>query len=197
MPAGTDNTALADWAAELAQVVERSISMPELRGWRSVFRHIPPKLVTLPNWWPYEGIGAWSYMRYILVSPGLLTTAPKEVRRYIIGHELGHIRFGHTALNYLFPATFVAFFSAMMVFESQPQGTLKTVSAILMLLLLVPKSALLWFPKRREFQADAHAAWLYGRDATLRASLWMAEAGGDHSALRQARLRRLGYQGDF
>ncbi|MGK9451706.1 M48 family metalloprotease [Acidithiobacillus caldus] len=193
---------LAQWDAELQamtaaapqRLAQADHSLSALFGWRKGFRHITPKLVTLPAWWPFHGYGAWSYMRYIIVSRELLRDAPGSVRRYVLGHESGHIRFGHTALNYMFPLTSVLFAVAFYSFAcGGPQ--VKPLAASILLLLLIAKSALLWFPKRREFQADQYAAAMAGKETAIAGSIWMAHHAGDLSRLRQQRLLRLGYTG--
>lgn|GEM_PF-6609040 len=50
--------------------------------------------------------------------------------------------------------------------------------------------------KKREFEADAIAVRLCGRQTALLGSLWMAEkAGTMNNAFRRHRLQRLGWQG--
>lgn len=193
---------LAQWDAELQamtasapqRLAQANTGLSSLFGWRKGFRHITPKLVTLPAWWPFHWYGAWSYMRYIIVSRELLMDAPESVRRYVLGHESGHIRFGHTALNYMFPVTSVLFVTAMYFFDTG-EPMVKQVSASIILLLLIAKSALLWFPKRREFQADQYASAMAGKETAIAGSLWMAHHAHDLSKLRQQRLLRLGYAG--
>ncbi|MBU2753042.1 M48 family metalloprotease [Acidithiobacillus thiooxidans] len=190
----TENQAtFAEWKNDLDKMVRSDVSLTELKGWRRVFRHIHPKLMMLPAWWPWQGYGAWSYMRYILISGKLAKDAPPSVRRYVLGHELGHIRFGHTALNYMYPVTSVLFLTAMGVFLDSTVPETKTIAAFILLALLVPKSALLWFPNRREYQADRYAVAVNSTQEAIEGSLWMAEHGQDRSALRQKRLLRLGY----
>lgn len=188
--------ALAAWTEDLARLTrEPASAMPELQGWRRVFTRMKPKLVLLPYWFPAFGYGAWSYMRYILISHNLTKDAPAHVRQYLLGHELGHIRFGHTALNYLFLVTSVLFAGAVAMLETTT-GILQTMAAWAALLLLIPKSALLWFPTRRELQADRYAAHRIGRFKALQGSLWMAYHGNDTSRLRRLRLKQLGWNPD-
>lgn len=181
------------WEKTLHTMTITGIPPQELSGWRRFFRALPPKLVILPAWWPWHGYGAWSYMRYILVSRELVQDAPETVRRYVLGHELGHIRFGHTALNYMYLFTSLAFILATGVFIGHYPHSAKMIAAIIMLLLLIPKSALLWFPSRREYQADRYAVAMTDRKTAIQGSLWMAEHGRDISKLRRNRLLRLGY----
>ena len=63
-----------------------------------------------------------------------------------------------------------------------------------MLLLIISKSSMLWFPTHREFQADDYAARLVGQPDALEGSLWMAHHCRDLSRLRRKRLARLGYK---
>ena len=202
-PIRNDDVQLAQWKAELQAMTtsapqrqaQAKNRLPELLGWRSFFRRITPKLVVLPKWWPFHGYGAWSYMRFIIVSRELVQDAPDSVRQYILGHESGHIRFGHTALNYMYPVTSVLFLTALYFFETG-DAPVKNGAAAVILALLLAKSALLWFPKRREFQADQYAAAMAGEKAAIAGSLWMAHHARDLSKLRQQRLLRLGYTGD-
>lgn len=184
------------WVDDLEKASKSTEILTDLKGWRRIFRVLPPKLIALPAWWPWKGYGAWSYMRYIIISGDLMEKAPENVRHYVIGHELGHIRFGHTSLNYMYLLTSLAFVLAMGVFTGNYPYHARVVASSVMLLLLFIKSTLLWFPNRREFQADAYSANLYGKDVAIEGSLWMAEHGGDFSKLRKRRLLRLGYKGD-
>ena len=186
---GTPNPVSREaWEADLAALMTRDLAAP---GWRSVFRAIPTKLKVLPVWWPVH-YGAWSYMRYIIISHHLQTDAPQVTRRYVLGHELGHIRYGHTALNYLYPVLAVIYAVSLWNFI-YGGPSIQTLAASIMLLLIILKSSLLWFPTHREFQADDYSARLNGRTDALEGSLWMAHHGRDLSRLRRKRLARLGY----
>ncbi len=182
------------WEADLAALMALDLAAP---GWRRVFRAIPAKLKVLPTWWPVH-YGAWSYMRYIIISHHLKEDAPPVTRRYVLGHELGHIRYGHTALNYLYPVLAAIYVTSLWCFIYGAPG-IRPLAASIMLLLIVSKSSMLWFPSNREFQADDYSARLNGQTDALEGSLWMAHHGRDLSRLRRKRLARLGYrqnQGD-
>ncbi|WP_163056974.1 M48 family metalloprotease [Acidithiobacillus ferrooxidans] len=187
---GTNSTPVSreTWEADLAALMARDLAAP---GWRRVFRSIPAKLKVLPAWWPVH-YGAWSYMRYIILSRHLQEDAPTVTRRYVLGHELGHIRNGHTALNYLYPVLAAIYITSLWCFIYGGPG-IQPVAAAIMFLLIVSKSSLLWFPNHREFQADDYAARLVGQPNALEGSLWMAHHGHDLSRLRRKRLARLGY----
>lgn len=186
---GTPNPVSRDaWEADLTTLMARDLAAP---GWRGVFRVIPAKLKVLPAWWPVH-YGAWSYMRYIIISRHLQEDAPQVTRRYVLGHELGHIRYGHTALNYLYPVLAAIYAASLWDFIYGGPGV-QTPAALIMLLLIVSKSSLLWFPTHREFQADDYSARLNGKTEALEGSLWMAHHGRDLSRLRRKRLARLGY----
>lgn len=186
---GTPNSmSRDDWETELATLIAKDLAAP---GWRRVFRAIPAELKVLPSWWPVH-YGAWSYMRYIIISHRLKNDAPPVTRRYVLGHELGHIRYGHTALNYLFPVL-ATFYITGLWFFMYGQPDIQRMAAAIMLLIIVAKSSLLWFPTRREFQADDYSARLNGNADALEGSLWMAHQGRDMGRLRRKRLLRLGY----
>ncbi|CDQ12098.1 conserved membrane protein of unknown function [Acidithiobacillus ferrivorans] len=187
----TNPVSREDWEADLAALVARDLAAP---GWRRVFRAIPARLKILPAWWPVH-YGAWSYMRYIIISDHLKKDAPPVTRRYVLGHELGHIRHGHTSLNYLYPVLAVIYITSLWFFI-YGDHSVQMLAATVMLLMIVSKSSLLWFPTQREFQADDFSARLNGKSATLEGSLWMAHQGRDMSRLRRKRLARLGYTHD-
>ncbi|EGQ61666.1 hypothetical protein GGI1_08069 [Acidithiobacillus sp. GGI-221] len=176
------------WEADLHALMARDLAAP---GWRRVFRSIPAKLTVLPAWWPVH-YGAWSYMRYIIITRHLQEDAPQVTRRYVLGHELGHIRYGHTALNYLYPVLAAIYAASLWNFIYGGPG-IQMLAASIMLLLIALKSSLLWFPTHREFQADDYSARLNGKTEALEGSLWMAHHGRDLSRLRRKRLARLGY----
>ena len=52
------------------------------------------RLVFLPSWWRLASNGAWAFLNVILVGYGLCNS-PTYVRRYITGHEYGHIQWTH------------------------------------------------------------------------------------------------------
>lgn len=195
--ANEDAVKRGQWETELQALVAQGFSsddnqaLSEVNGWRKIFRHMTPKLVVLPKWWPFHGYGAWSYMRYVIISRELFENATSPVQAYVLGHECGHIRYGHTALNYMYPVTSLLFFAALYLFETGNPHT-QFLAALALAALLIPKSALLWFPSRREFQADQFAASLIGEKEAVAGSLWMARNGRDFSKARQQRLLRLG-----
>ena len=176
------------WEADLAALMAQDFAAP---GWRRVFRAIPVKLKVLPTWWPVH-YGAWSYMRYIIISQHLKEDAPPVTRRYVLGHELGHIRYGHTALNYLYPVLAAIYITSLWCFIYGAPD-IRSLAASIMLLLIISKSSMLWFPSHREFQADDFSARINGQTDALEGSLWMAHHGRDLSRLRRRRLTRLGY----
>jgi type IV secretory pathway VirB2 component (pilin) len=177
-----------DWEADLAALVGRDLSAP---GWRHLFRALPARLKVFPAWWPVH-YGAWSYMHFIIISDHLKRDAPPITRRYVLGHELGHIRHGHTSLNYLYPVLAAIYITSLWFFIYGGHSV-QMLAATIMLLMIVSKSSLLWFPTQREFQADEYSAQLNGKADTLEGSLWMAHQGRDMSRLRRKRLARLGY----
>lgn len=174
------------WEAELAEMVRKDQGV---KGIRNGFRFLPVSLRFLPEWWPARH-GAWSYMHFILLGPGL-SGAPKPVKRYVLGHELGHIRHGHTSLNYLFTVAAIGFLPLYWLSMRPGIGTAPV--AAVALLLMASKSTLLFFPRKREYQADRHSLGLVGQKDAIEGSLWMAHHNHDMTPLRRERLRRLGW----
>ena len=81
-----------DWTTDFVAAQSR------LPHWLS--KAVRPRLLFLPPWWPAPA-GAWAYLHLIFVSHAL-RDAPTEVRRYIVGHEYGHIQANHTVLHFLY-----------------------------------------------------------------------------------------------
>lgn len=72
-----------------------------------MLRLIRPRLVHLPKWWPAR-FGAWAYLNTAFIGPGLLD-ATDDVRRYVVGHEYGHIYSKHTLLHLIYALGFASF----------------------------------------------------------------------------------------
>lgn len=90
------------WQAEFADAQER------LPCWLS--RLARPRIFFLPRWWPAP-VGAWAYLHMVFIGPGL-RDAPDDVRRYIVGHEYGHIQANHTLLHFFYWLGALAFVGA-------------------------------------------------------------------------------------
>ena len=180
----------AEWEQELQNLMAKEAGV---RGWKSLFSRLVPRIKVFPQWWPAsKGYGIWSYMHFILLSRKLMQEAPADVRRYVLGHELGHLRHGHTALNYLYPVLSAGVVTSVVFFVAGTSDQ-RYVAALCMAAFFVGKSSLLWFPLRRELQADDYSARLVGRETAIEGSLWMAHHNNDFSRQRRKRLRRLGY----
>ncbi|MES2353695.1 MAG: M48 family metalloprotease [Pseudomonadota bacterium] len=153
-------------------------------------RLIRPRLVFLPAWWPVR-YGAWAYCQFIFIAPGL-HDAPDNVRRYLLGHEYGHIYCKHTVLHFVYWLGMAGLCSAFAVPSPLLHVGSLSVLMVVTLLACLPRLA-----KAREFQADAVAVQVFGQQVVLSGSLWMAEkAGTTANVFRQSRLRRLGWQGE-
>lgn len=150
-------------------------------------RFIKPRIFFLPRFWPAP-FGAWTYLHIVAIGPGLIQ-APTKVRRYVIGHELGHIQNGHTYPHYMYLLA-VWFLAISLVFE------MPTITALCLLTLLLVALAFVLPPlaRAREFSADDFAVSLYGRQTVLDGALWMGKKTRTlHNSARIARLQRLGW----
>lgn len=168
------------WQAEFADAQER------LPCWLS--RLARPRIFFLPRWWPAP-VGAWAYLHMVFIGPGL-RDAPDDVRRYIVGHEYGHIQANHTLLHFFYWLGALGFALAAIWHMPALGAWSCLVLAVVSLLVVLPPLA-----RGREYQADAVAALLYGREAALNGALWMADRTGTiGNEFRRSRLRRLGWR---
>ncbi|MDA8118687.1 MAG: M48 family metalloprotease [Gammaproteobacteria bacterium] len=168
--------------------------------WRTDFAaahaHLPwwpakllrPRLVFLPFWWPLSSNGAWAFLNVILVGYGL-RNSPTYVRRYIIGHEYGHIQSNHTFLQ-------LGILVALMGVELARIYQMPSVEGWSWLFLLIMGALVLWPPleRSRQYQADSVAASLYGQETARQGMLWMAYKTATFDKTRRKRLTRLGWQ---
>jgi len=149
---------------------------------------IRPRLIFLPGWW-LNPLGAWAYLHLVFIGPGLVD-APLAVRRYIIGHEYGHIQSNHTILHFVYWCAVLCFLAA--VVEQMP------VLGISSCLLLTISLSLILQPhlaRKREYQADKIAALVFGPEVALQGALWMADKTGMmNDEFRCARLEHLGWK---
>lgn len=169
------------WRSDLAQL---RAGMPCILA-----QLVRPRLVFLPCWWSARN-GAWIYFHFIFVGPGLVN-APEDVRRYLIGHEYGHIYCQHICLHYLY-------WIGIAIASIGAAAQLLTIEALGFLLLATISLLACWpaLMRRRECQADAVAATFFGRDVALRGALWLAQMRGTMSNnLSRDRLRLLGWKG--
>lgn len=169
-----------NWNFELATLANKSPAF--------LTRFIKPSLIFLPIWWPVK-FNAWAYGPYIFIAPGL-RDAPDDVRQYIIGHEYGHIYCGHTISHILYWMMFIILTIGNLANLPLLEGFSLILLVLITLFICAPALA-----KKREFEADAIAISLLGRQVVLRGSLWMAKKTGTIGSLfRQHRLVRLGWQ---
>jgi Zn-dependent protease with chaperone function len=145
---------------------------PAKADWRMEFTRLAPvqgplapKLLFLPTWWPAP-TAAFAYFNVIAIGPGLLR-APADVRRYILGHELGHIERRHTLGQVGYWTSVLA---AVALGQLLPPGlTLAPITAVLI-------TAVAWIhlgEARREFEADDAAAARYGDLTVINGLTWM------------------------
>jgi Zn-dependent protease with chaperone function len=164
------------WKADLKAALERK-SRWWMRG------RLSPRIVVLPRLW--AGYGAWTLFGKIFITKQLVG-CPEHVRRYIIGHELGHLYGGHVYLQALF------LFSYSMLVAGELSHSAITLLAlgltsVFYVIFVTPR-----FSLARECFADSVAVDLYGPHAVLTSSVWMARRVRDvDSKERQARLKRL------
>lgn len=152
-------------------------------------RMLRPRLIFLPSWWPARH-GAWIYFHFIFIGPGLMN-APADARRYLIGHEYGHIYCEHICLHYLYWAGIAAAALGALLRLQEIGAIGFLLLAAIALLACWPASML-----RRECEADAVAATFFGRDVALKGALWVARMRGTmRNSLRRDRLRLLGWKG--
>ena len=140
--------------------------------WRNEFaplvgdrRGLRPVLFFLPDWWPGRH-AAFAYFNVIAIGPGLVG-APEPVRRYILGHELGHIDRHHTNGQVLY---WLGVLAAVLLGRMLPPAFHL---APICLVLIV---AVLWITRgeaKREFEADDEAAARYGDHTVITGLTWM------------------------
>ncbi len=165
-----------EWKHELACAVERAET-----GWPVFTR---PRIVKLPAWMR-NGYGAWTIFNVVVITH-LQASCPDDVRRYIIGHELGHLVGRHQYLHYLwFAGTGIFILGSLL--ESRAAMVGLGIMSIVFGTLVHPRLNL-----KREIFADRIAANLYGSSAVMTSVMWMSKQVGDsHTAERQTRLETL------
>jgi len=164
------------WTSELEHALQR---MP--RRERLYFR---PRLIKLPAWFA-SGYGAWTLLGVVLITD-TQAGCPADVRRYVVGHELGHLCGGHQYLQYLW----ILAQGLLLV-----GAAVAPAAALLGLALICVAFVGFVHPRwnlEREFFADRIAVELYGPHAMVTSAVWMSRQLGDsHTSERQARLQQL------
>lgn len=147
-------------------------------------RLVRPRVIVLPSFVTGRRLGAWTLCHFIFVTEAQ-AACPPRVRRYILGHEYGHIICGHAALQWAWLASGLLSLLGML-------------APLAILLSLGIQSAVLYslanqaHGAKREMSADAAAADLCGAVVALEGARWMANAMGDQAKPeRQARLAEL------
>lgn len=161
-----------------------------IQSWREDFARlaaprwllIKPALFFLPAWWPWSN-SAFAYFQCVFVGPALLR-APREVRAYLLAHELAHVRRRHTVGQAVYWVGVAA--AWYLSRELAPKFALIPFVAVLGL-------AALWLfggEERRELEADDDAATVCGDTAVINGLLWMERRRDRASALTAKRLAR-------
>jgi hypothetical protein len=140
--------------------------------WHTEFAHLVgdrkglrPVLAFLPQWWPSRHV-AFAYFNIVAIGPGLVA-APEPVRKYLLGHELGHIDRHHTGGQVLY---WLGVLAAVLISRSLPPAF------HLAPICLVLIAAVLWITRgetKREFEADDEAAARYGDYTVINGLTWM------------------------
>lgn len=147
-------------------------------------RLVRPRVIVLPRFFVGQRLGAWTLYHLIFVTEAQ-AACPPRVRRYILGHEYGHIVCGHAALQWAWLASALLSMIGLLL-PGVVLVSLSIQSAVLYSLANAEHGA------RREMSADAAAADLCGASVALEGALWMADAMGDRAKPeRQARLAEL------
>ena len=186
-------TLFEEWQQELQRLVMLS-GRRGLAGMspRLLLKSGPFSPWFLPMLWLIRSPGAWSYWNLIAVSEELLD-APPEFRRYLLGHELGHIARGHnlwpmlgaflTVCAYPAAATLPAFGPTWFAIGASFVLLVTGAGLVFASLSMIP-----------EYQADEFCASLIGRRAVADGIHWMAQRSGrGMSRDRVKRLKRLGF----
>lgn len=123
-----------------------------------------PHIVVLPT--GPERLGAWTLFSTIYISRGQLS-CPPGVRKYIIGHELGHILSGDVFLQLLFAGSYFT------MIATAGSGTAVQLFAIVISALSLSMFALPSLSLERELRADRFAVQFFGPQMVLEGCLWM------------------------
>ena len=172
----TRTSIMDEWEVELKWALTR-VALAQ----RPLLR---PRIIKLPSWLT-SGYGAWTLFHIVAITEQQ-ASCPSQVRRYIIGHELGHLCGGHYLLQYFWVFAEIIFLLG---------AALASAAALFGILLICIASIGFMHPGwilEREVFADRVAADLFGTREVITASLWMSYQVGDfHTRGRQARLRKL------
>lgn len=164
------------WEADLESIKHR---MPS--RWA---RWVQPRLVVLPAWCTGRRAGAWTLFNCIIITQQQ-RDCPEGVRRYVLGHEFGHIARGHTALQWAWLAGALLYVGGI----SHPAAiaTSLVIQTMVMAKMLSTRQE-----AARELSADDVAVELFGASVALEGARWMcAQRGDGEGAVRRRRLARL------
>ena len=143
-----------------------------------------PRVVKLPAW-VTKGYGAWTLFSIIFISDKQ-ASCPADVRRYVLGHEVGHLCGGHQSLQYFWVFSQTMFFIGMAIAPA---------IALTGLILMCVAFGGFVHPAlnlKREVFADRVAVELYGPHSVVVGATWMARQLADiDTTQRQARLKQL------
>lgn len=168
---------MQEWNRDLAEI---RVALP-----CKLARCVVPRIIVLPTWWPAQH-GVWIYFCVIFVGRSVVN-APTDARRYLIGHEYGHIYCGHVLLHYAYWMAVSGLVMGMLV-GAPIAVMLCGLLAMMTLLVGVWPSAI----ERRECQADAIAAQSWGAQRAMTGAVWfMGQRKESRNHLRSVRLALL------
>jgi len=164
------------WSTDLAAISARRPTQ-----WA---RLVTPRVFVLPRMLTRSRLGAWTLYHWIFITPAQ-ASCPTEVRRYILGHEYGHILCGHSRLQWLWLVGSILYTLSFFAPPLVLLGVIIQAAAMSSLLNRRQETA-------REISADSVAADLFGAPEVLAAARWMSAAVGDgQNPQRQVRLAKL------
>lgn len=173
------------WTQELAAFARalRLRQTPRLYIRERRFQYLGSPLSWQKNCW---GVAGWSFITreyFIIIAKGALSL-PEEARRYLLLHELGHIKRRHSRIGIILVLLVIAIF--VCVCDWCPQPYISSILAMLFGLLGIPVLAV-WAP-RSEHQADDVSCAVIGDQATLDGMRAISAAQGTER-LRLSRMR--------
>jgi Zn-dependent protease with chaperone function len=187
-----DTDRVAQWQADLDALAAQSPNR--------FVRYFPPRIVVRrgrfsPRWLPLPLLwldtrpNAYTFWNRIIVSASLLD-CPLSRRHYLLSHEYGHLRALHPVWGLL--AMGVMLVSALLQWRVGPHAPL--VASVARSVSMLAVLAILWLLWVGEYQADAFAVKVCGRQTVIDGMLWLARTSGRGvTPMLRKRLRKLGH----